>query len=126
MSVNEVSAIVIYAGLLIGIVFGAAGLLSGFCLLSGLRGWSIERDGRMIRMFALAVAVAIAATQALAAGGFVDLSKSLYLQPSFSPTLILLGGVLFGFGMVLANGCASRAVVLLGSGNLRSLLVVII
>jgi uncharacterized membrane protein YedE/YeeE len=122
--VNELSAIVIYAGLSIGIVFGAVSLLSGFCLLSGLRGWWIERDGRMIRTFALAVAVAIAATQALAAFGLVDLGKSLYLQPSFSPALILLGGALFGYGMVLANGCASRALVLLGSGNLRSLLVV--
>jgi uncharacterized membrane protein YedE/YeeE len=124
--VNELSAIVLYAGLLIGMLFGAVGLLSGFCLLSGLRGWWIERDGRMIRTFALAAAVAIAATQALAAGGFVDLGKSLYLQPSFSPVLILFGGVLFGYGMVLANGCASRAVVLLGRGNLRSLLVVMI
>jgi hypothetical protein len=122
--VNELSAIVIYAGLSIGIVFGAVSLLSGFCLLSGLRGWWIERDSRMIRTFALAVVVAIAATQALAALGFVDLGKSLYLQPSFSPALILLGGALFGYGMVLANGCASRALVLLGSGNLRSLLVV--
>lgn len=121
---NEVSAIVIYAGLSIGTVFGAVSLLSGFCLLSGLRGWWIERDSRMIRTFALAVAVAIAATQVLAAFGFVDLGKSLYLQPSFSPALILLGGALFGYGMVLANGCASRALVLLGSGNLRSLLVV--
>lgn len=121
---NELSAIVIYAGLSIGIVFGAVSLLSGFCLLSGLRGWWIERDSRMIRTFALAVVVAIAATQALAALGFVDLGKSLYLQPSFSPALILLGGALFGYGMVLANGCASRALVLLGSGNLRSLLVV--
>jgi hypothetical protein len=122
--VNELSAIVLYAGGLIGLAFGAVSLLSGFCLLSGLRGWWIERDGRMIRTFALAVAVAVAATQALAAGGFVELGKSLYLQPSFSPALILLGGLLFGYGMVLANGCASRAVVLLGRGNLRSLLVV--
>jgi uncharacterized membrane protein YedE/YeeE len=70
--------------------------------------------------------VAIVATQALAAGGLIDLGKSLYLQPSFSPALILFGGLLFGYGMVLANGCASRAVILLGRGNLRSLVVVLI
>ena len=123
---NEVPVIVLGAGLLIGIVFGAVGLLSGFCSLSGLRSWWIERDGRMIRTFALAMAVAIVATQSLAAFGLVDLGKSLYLQPSFSPALILFGGLLFGYGMVLANGCASRAVVLLGQGNLRSLMVVVI
>jgi uncharacterized membrane protein YedE/YeeE len=79
----------------------------------------------MIRSFALAMAVAIIATQALAAFGLVDIGKSLYLQPSFSPALILFGALLFGYGMVLANGCASRAVVLIGQGNLRSVLVVI-
>ena len=123
---NELPVAVLYAGLAIGLVFGAVGLLSKFCSLSGLRGWWVEGDTRMIRSFALAMAVAIIATQALAAFGFVDLGKSLYLQPSFSPALILFGGLLFGYGMVLANGCASRAVVLIGQGNLRSLMVVIV
>jgi uncharacterized membrane protein YedE/YeeE len=124
--VNEFPVIVLYAGLAIGVVFGAVGLLSGFCSLSGLRNWWVERDIRMIRSFALAMAVAIVATQALAALGFVDIGKSLYLQPSVSPALIAFGALIFGYGMVLANGCASRAVVLIGQGNLRSLLVVIV
>jgi len=117
---------VVYAGLAIGFAFGVVGLLSGFCSLSGLRNWWVARDTRMIRSFALAMAVAIVATQTLAAFGLVDLGKSLYLQPSFSPALILFGALLFGYGMVLANGCASRAVVLVGQGNLRSLVVVIV
>jgi uncharacterized protein len=122
--VNEIAAIVLYAGFAIGVLYGVVGLVSGFCLLSGLRGWWIERDGDMIRTCALALAVAIAAAQALHAASLVDLGRSLYLQSSFSPFLILFGGLLFGYGMTLANGCASRAVVLLGRGNLRSLLVV--
>ncbi len=63
--------------------------------------------------------MAIAGTQILAVAGLVDIGKSLYLQPSFSAPVLLLGGLLFGYGMVLANGCASRALVLLGRGNLR-------
>jgi hypothetical protein len=122
--VNEIAAIVLYAGFAIGILYGTIGLLSGFCVLSGLRGWWMEREGGMIRSVAVALAVAIAAAQTLHATGLVDLGKSLYLQSSFSPILILLGGALFGYGMTLANGCAARAVVLLGTGNLRSLLVV--
>ena len=118
--------IVNVAGLLLGLVFGAVGLLSGFCLTSGLRNWWMQGDGRLIRSFALALAVAIAGTQALAGAGLVDLGQSIYLQPSFSAALILLGGLLFGYGMVAANACVSRAVVLLGRGNLRSLVVVTI
>jgi len=56
--VNELPVVVLYAGLAIGLVFGAVGLLSGFCSLSGLRNWWIARDTRMIRSFALAMAVA--------------------------------------------------------------------
>jgi hypothetical protein len=118
--------IVILAGLLIGLVYGAVGLLSGFCMMSGLRGWWVQGDSRLVRTYALAMGVAIAATQLLAVRQVVDLGKSIYLQPTFSAPLMFFGGVLFGYGMVLSNGCGSRALVLLGRGNLRSLVVVIV
>ena len=113
-------------GLVIGLVYGAVGLLSGFCLMSGLRGCWADGDSRLMRTFALALGVAVAAVQLLAASGLVDIGKSIYLQPSFSAPLMFAGGLLFGYGMVLSNGCGSRALVLLGSGNLRSLVVVIV
>jgi hypothetical protein len=118
--------IAVYSGFLIGLAYGAVGLLSGFCLLSSLRGWWANGDSRLIRTYALALGTAIAAAQLLAASGLVDLGKSIYLQPSFSAPLMLLGGILFGYGMVLSNGCGSRALVLLGRGNLRSLVVVLV
>jgi uncharacterized membrane protein YedE/YeeE len=118
--------VVLSAGLLIGLLYGAVALLSGFCLMSSLRGWWAKGDSRLIRTYALALGVSIAATQLLAAGGMVDLGKTIYLQPSFSAPLMFAGGLLFGYGMVLANGCGSRALVLLGSGNLRSFVVVIV
>src|SRR3954466_13437399 len=118
--------IVVLAGLAIGLVYGTVGLLSGFCMMSSLRGWWAEGDGRLVRTYAMAMGVAIAASQLLAAGGFVDLGKSIYLQPTFSAPVMFVGGLLFGYGMVMSNGCGSRALVLLGRGNLRSLVVVII
>src|ERR1700758_4539009 len=99
--------IILYAGLLIGLVYGAVGLLSGFCLMSSLRGWWADGDGRLIRTYALALGVAIATAQLLAEAGIVDLGKSIYLQPSFSAPLMFVGGALFGYGMVLSNGCGS-------------------
>ncbi|RTE93904.1 YeeE/YedE family protein [Bradyrhizobium sp. LVM 105] len=122
----ESSALVILAGLGIGLVYGAVGLLSGFCLMSSMRGWLAEGDGRLVRTYALAIAVAIAASQFLAGSGMVDLGKTIYLQPSLSAPVLFLGGLLFGYGMVLSNGCGSRALVLLGRGNLRSFVVVIV
>jgi hypothetical protein len=118
--------IAVLSGLVIGLVYGSVGLLSGFCMMSGLRGWWAEGDSRLVRTYSLAVGVAIAASQLLAARGTVDLGKSIYLQPSFSAPVMFLGGMLFGYGMVLSNGCGSRALVLLGRGNLRSFVVVIV
>ena len=122
----DTTQIVILAALVIGLIYGAVGLLSGFCMMSSLRGWWAEGDGRLVRTYALAIGVAVAASQLLAASGLVDLDKSIYLQASFSAPVMFLGGLLFGYGMVLANGCGSRALVLLGRGNLRSLVVVVI
>ncbi|MGY3561121.1 putative membrane protein YedE/YeeE [Bradyrhizobium sp. USDA 4463] len=115
---------VILAGFVIGLVYGSVGLLSGFCLMSSMRAWLAEGDGRLVRSYALAIAVAIAASQFLADAGMVDLGKSIYLQQTFSLPVLFLGGLLFGYGMVLSNGCGSRALVLLGRGNLRSFVVV--
>jgi uncharacterized membrane protein YedE/YeeE len=122
----DTASIVVLAGLVIGLVYGAVGLLSGFCMMSSLRGWWGEGDSRLVRTYALAMGVAIASSQLLAARGFVDLGKSIYLQPTFSAPLMFFGGALFGYGMVLSNGCGSRALVLLGRGNLRSFVVVIV
>src|SRR6266478_6537794 len=126
MPMDSAANIVVLAGLVIGLVYGPVGLLSGFCMMSSLRGWWAEGDGRLVRTYALAIGVAIAASQLLAARGVADLGKSIYLQPSFSAPVMFLGGLLFGYGMVMSNGCGSRALVLLGRGNLRSFVVVIV
>ena len=122
----DFNTLVILAGLAIGLAYGAIGLLSGFCMMSSLRGWWAEGDGRLVRTYALAMGTGIAASQILAAYGLVDLGKSIYLQPTFSVPLMFFGGLLFGYGMVMSNGCGSRALVLLGRGNLRSFVVVVV
>jgi proteasome assembly chaperone (PAC2) family protein len=75
--VQDSGNIVVASGLVIGLAYGAVALLSGFCLLSGLRGWWTDGDSRLIRTYALALGVAIAVTQLLAAGNVVDLGKSI-------------------------------------------------
>ncbi len=118
-------SLVLWAGFGIGLLFGLTGQRSGFCLLSALRDYWQTRDGRKLRAFVLAMAVALLGTQLLVALDLVTLRNSLYLQRSFSWLLVPLGGLLFGYGMVLANACGARALVLLGTGNLRSLLVLL-
>src|SRR5690606_17743663 len=115
----------LWAGFAIGLAFGAAGQVSGFCLNRGLRGWWVTGDGRKIRAFALALAVAILGTQIVDAAGLIDVRQSIYLGTGFSWLLMPLGGMLFGYGMIACNGCGARALVLLGQGNLRSFVVLV-
>jgi uncharacterized membrane protein YedE/YeeE len=119
------AALTLWAGFVIGLAFGVTGQMTGFCLNQGLRGWWVTGSGLKIRAFALALAVAILGTQLIDAIGLIDVRQSIYTAPTFSWLLMPLGGVLFGYGMIACNGCGSRALVLLGTGNLRSFVVLL-
>lgn len=115
----------LWAGLTIGIIFGACGQVTGFCLQRGLKEYWSGEHGYKLNAFALALAVALAGTHIVASMGLVDIHRSLYMVPTFSWLLLPLGGLMFGYGMAIANGCGARALVLLGQGNLRSFVVLI-
>ncbi len=117
--------LVLWSGLMIGLLFGAVGQITGFCLHRGLVQQFQRQPAVKLRSFALALLVAIAGTQWLAALNLIDLTKSIYWTPAFSWVLVPLGGVLFGYGMTLTNGCSARALVLMGQGNLRSVVVLL-
>ena len=112
-------------GLGLGFVFGAAARAGKFCLLRGMKGWMGGGDLSPLRSFALALAVAIIGTQALNLLGLTDLSRTLPLRGSFAAGGLFIGGAIFGLGMVMANACGARSLVLLAGGNLRSLLVLL-
>ena len=113
----------LWAGFAVGVIFGIAAQRSRFCFTGGLREWWGEGNPRRAGALFVALATALLGTQLLALYAVVDLEPSLYLTSTFSWLLIPVGGVLFGIGMMLARSCGSRALVLLASGNLRSLLV---
>ncbi len=117
---------VLWAGLALGCAFGAVAQVSRFCMLRGLRQWRGLDDAQRygapaLQAFALALAVALLASQWLAFSGQIDWANVPIVRARFSVTAVVIGGVLFGMGMVLARSCGARALVLLGSGNLRAL-----
>src|SRR5205807_3435541 len=78
--------------------------------------------GRM-RMWLLAIAVALLGSSALQVAGAVDLSKSIYTSPNFTWLSYVVGGFLFGVGMTLGSGCGSKTLIRVGAGSLKSLIV---
>lgn len=111
----------IWAGFLLGCAFGVTARLGRFCLTRGLREYHSGTEAPALRAFALAMAVALVATQALAWRGMVDLGTAQVVRAQFSSGGVLFGGLLFGAGMTLARSCGARALVLLAGGNLRAL-----
>jgi len=113
-------------GLVIGFIFGAIVFRTNFCAMGSISDVMSFGDKRRFRAWLLAAATALIGAQSIAALGVVDLSMSMYLGPSLNWSGNLLGGLIFGFGMVLAGGCVTRNLVRAGSGDLRSVVVLIV
>jgi hypothetical protein len=113
-------------GLCIGFVFGFIVHRTNFCTMGSLSDILSFGDYRRFRSWLLAIAISILGVQLLNAAGAVDLTKSMYLAPNLNWMGNILGGLMFGFGMVFAGGCTSRNLVRAGAGDLRSLIVIIV
>ena len=122
----SVTTIVGLGGFVIGLVFGAVVQRTNFCTMGGISDLVLMGDGRRFRAWLLAIAVAIIGTQALYFGGVIDINKSIYLSANLGWLGAIIGGAMFGFGMTQTGGCASRTLVRLGSGNLKSLIVMLV
>ena len=104
-------------------VFGAVGNKTHFCTMGAVGDWINMGDLGRMRMWLLAIAVAILGATGLQLAGIVDLAKSIYPGPNFTWLSYLVGGFLFGVGMTLGSGCGSKTLIRIGAGNLKSLVV---
>jgi uncharacterized membrane protein YedE/YeeE len=104
-------------------IFGAVANRVNFCTMGAVSDIVTFSDWRRMRMWVLAIAVAIAGSAILSALGLIDLSKSIYTGSKVAWLSSLVGGFLFGFGMTLSSGCGSKTLIRAGAGNLKSLVV---
>ena len=104
-------------------IFGAVGNKTDFCTMGAVSDWVNMGDKNRLRMWLLAISVALLGSSALQLAGVVDLSKSIYQGPNFTWLSYLVGGFLFGVGMTLGSGCGSKTLIRIGGGNLKSLVV---
>jgi uncharacterized membrane protein YedE/YeeE len=113
-------------GLLIGMAFGAIVTRTNFCTMGSVSDILNLGDWRRFRAWLLAIAVAIAGLHLLEAVGAVEVARSMYVGRRLTWLGNLVGGLMFGFGMVYAGGCASRNLARVGSGDLRALVTLIV
>ena len=111
-----------FGSLIVGVLFGALAQRSRFCLRSAVIEFSRGAIGPNVSIWLLTFFAAVAGTQALIAMGLLDVSDARQLASQGSLSGAIIGGLMFGAGMILARGCASRLLVLAGAGNLRALI----
>lgn len=114
------------AGFAIGAACGFAMRRGRLCTFGAIEDWVTARDSRRLKVFALALAIAVAGTQALILGGLLDPATTTYVPTALPILSIALGSLLFGVGMSLVGTCGIGSLVRLGGGDLRSLVVVLV
>jgi uncharacterized membrane protein YedE/YeeE len=110
------------AGLVTGLIFGVAAQRSRFCLRAATVSFARGRLDSRVAVWLLCFSTALVWTQAFDLLGLATLDESRTVANPGSISGALVGGLLFGVGMVLARGCSGRLLVLAASGNLRALL----
>jgi len=111
----------ILGGVLIGIAFGVFAQRSKFCLRSAVVEFARGKIGKKTSVWLLTFSMAVFGTQLMWSMNVIDLTEVRQLSNTGSISGALLGGLIFGVGMVLARGCSSRLLVLSANGNLRAL-----
>ena len=118
--------LVLWAAFGLSFVFGAVAQRTHFCTMGAVADIVNMGSWARMRMWVLAIAVAMLGFNAMVYVGWLDAGKSIYAQPRVLWLSNAVGGFMFGFGMVLASGCGSKTLVRIGAGNLKSLIVFIV
>ena len=117
---------VLWLAFAVSFAFGVIGQKTHFCTMGAVADIVNMGDWSRMRMWLLAIGIAILGSAALHASGQIDLGKSIYRTPTFTWLSYLVGGATFGVGMVLASGCGSKTLIRIGAGNLKSVVVFLV
>ena len=122
---TNLASIVIWGGFVLAFIFGLVANKTNFCVMGAVSDVvNIGHWGRM-RMWLLAIAVAMLGAGWLSYSGQIDLAKSIPQRPTLAWLSLLVGGLCFGVGMTLSGGCANKNLVRVGGGSLRSVVVLV-
>ena len=117
------SAIVVWGAFALAFVFGAVANKTNFCTMGAVSDVVNMGDWNRMRMWLLAIAVAILGTAGLQLAGQIDVAKTIYTTPNLTWLSYAVGGLAFGVGMTLGSGCGSKTLIRIGGGNLKSFVV---
>jgi len=106
----------VLTGLLVGILFGFALQRGRFCMNSAIRDTILLKDNTLLKSVGAAILVGMAGFALMAMAGLIKNSPTPFFWGAN-----LVGGFIFGIGMVLAGGCASGVTYRVGEGMVSAL-----
>jgi len=109
-----------------GLVLGLAARLGDFCTLGALEAAIYGHNQTRLRMWGVALGVAIIGTFTLAQLGILDFKATFYYALDWNPLASIVGGLMFGYGMAYSGNCAFSSLARIGGGDLRALVAVIV
>ncbi len=107
-------------GLITGIVFGVAAQRSKFCLRAAAVEFARGMMKDKVAVWLLTFSTALVWVQGAQLLGLFESADARMMAVPGSWSGAIIGGLMFGAGMVLARGCSGRLLVLAATGNLRS------
>ncbi|MFP4273652.1 MAG: YeeE/YedE thiosulfate transporter family protein, partial [Paracoccaceae bacterium] len=107
-------------GLITGLIFGIAAQRSRFCLRAATVEFARGVLGDKVAVWLLTFSTALVWVQAASLSGLMRPEDARMMAVAGSWSGAIIGGLMFGAGMVLARGCSGRLLVLAATGNLRS------
>ena len=121
----EVFKIVNLSAFILGLLFGAIAQKNQFCFSGSIKDYILTDSTKRAASVVMAIIVAIVATYAVTNFNEIDLTETNYLKENVNYFTIIFGGVLFGIGMMIADGCSSRHLVKFAQGDAYSLVTLI-
>lgn len=122
----KLTTTVLWSAFFVSVVFGAVAQKTHFCTMGAISDVVNMGHWSRAKQWMLAVGVAMTGFAVLVHMGWVDPRRTLYASNRWFWLSGVVGGGLFGFGMVLASGCGSKTLVRIGSGSLKSLVVFVV
>lgn len=113
-------------GFVLAAIFGAIANRTNFCTMGAVSDWVNMGALTRLKVWLLAMGIALIGTQTMHASGTIDVSGSIYLSTNFTWLGYIIGGFLFGIGMTIGSGCGQKTLVRVGGGNLKSLVVLMV
>jgi uncharacterized membrane protein YedE/YeeE len=109
-----------FFNLFVGIILGSVFYRADYCMAGMFRDVFLFRDYSLLRSLLLLVIVAMALFFTARLSGFI------YFYPpptyGYASLATIIGGIIFGIGMVMASGCVVGTLYKMARGNLTNLI----